>query len=198
MPTNRLRSIKFLKTAFLNILKCAIKRACLYVCYHGYTIPNKPTTFKFLQKFIWQDKSSETISVSERIVAFCNFSSLMPSPDETYGGVEIYSCSFFSGGVRNTFEYSYMKCLYNKPNFTSKHGLKCIRTASTDILNLKVFSGEIPRTPPYERGVIPRLVLSPISGLRPSRNAYAVRVHDISSKVISSVRLLVAYDFWSM
>ena len=31
---------------------------------------------------------------------------------------------FFSGGVRNTFEYSYMKCLYNKPIFTSKNGLK--------------------------------------------------------------------------
>ena len=27
-------------------------------------------------------------------------------------------------GVRNKFEYSYMKCLYNKPNFTSKNGLK--------------------------------------------------------------------------
>ena len=79
----------------------------------------------------------------------------MPSPDVTYGGVEIYSCSFFSGGVRNTFEYSYMKCLYNKPNLTSKHGLKYIRIASTDILNLKIFSGEIPRTPLSQRGKIP-------------------------------------------
>ena len=34
------------------------------------------------------------------------------------------SSSIFSGGVQNTFEYSYMKCLYNKPNFTSKNGLK--------------------------------------------------------------------------
>ena len=33
-------------------------------------------------------------------------------------------CSIFSGGVRNTFEYSFMKCLYNKPNFTSKNGHK--------------------------------------------------------------------------
>ena len=96
MPTNRLH-IKFSKTAFLNILKYAIKRACLYVCYHKYTAPK--------------------ISVSELIVAFSIVNS-MQSPDETYRGVEIV------GGVRNTFEYSDMKCLYNKPNFTSKHCLK--------------------------------------------------------------------------
>ena len=49
MPTSRL-CIKFSKTAFLNILKYAIKRAYLFVCNHGYTaLPNQPTTFKFLQ-----------------------------------------------------------------------------------------------------------------------------------------------------
>ena len=49
-------------------------------------------------------------------------------------------------GVRNTFEYSYMKCLYNKPNFSSKNGQKMHKIASTDMLNSKNFSGEIPRT----------------------------------------------------
>ena len=68
-----------------------------------------------------------------------------------------------------------MKCLYIKPNLTSKHGLKCIKIASTDILNLKIFSGEIPRTLLSEKGKIPPLVLSPYSGLRPSRNAYGVQ-----------------------
>ena len=67
MPTNRLH-IKFSKTAFLNILKYAIKRACLYVCYHKYTAPKIP--------------------VSELIVAFSIVNS-MQSPDETYRGVEI-------------------------------------------------------------------------------------------------------------
>ena len=65
MPTNRLH-IKFSKTAFLNILKYAIKRACLYVCYHKYTTPK----------------------ISELIVAFSIVNS-MQSPDETYRGVEI-------------------------------------------------------------------------------------------------------------
>ena len=60
--------IKFSKTAFLNILKYAIKRACLYVCYHKYTAP--------------------MISVSELIVAFSIVNS-MQSPDATYRGVEI-------------------------------------------------------------------------------------------------------------
>ena len=68
MPTNRLR-INFLKTAFLNILKYAIKLACLYVCYHG-PIPNKPTTCKFLQRSFGKTKSSEKISVSKLIVVF--------------------------------------------------------------------------------------------------------------------------------
>ena len=96
----------------------------------------------------------------------------MPSPDVTYGGVDIYSCSFFSGGVRNTFEYSYMKCLYNKPNLTSKHGLKCIRITSTGILNLKIFSGEIASTPLSVRGKIPPSRALP---LRTSQNAYGVQ-----------------------
>ena len=51
-----------------------------------------------------------------------------------------------------------MKCLYNKPHFTSKHCQKCIRIASTDILNLKSFSGEVPN-PPYERGNNPSRAL---------------------------------------
>ena len=72
MPTNRLR-IKFSKTAFLNILKYAIIRACLYVCYHGYTAHSQQTyDFQISATFVWQDKSSENISVSELIVAFCN------------------------------------------------------------------------------------------------------------------------------
>ena len=67
MPTNHLH-IKFSKTAFLNILKYAIKRACLYVYYHKYTTPK--------------------ISVSELIIAFSIVNS-MQSPGETYRGVEI-------------------------------------------------------------------------------------------------------------
>ena len=73
MPNNPLR-IKCLKTAFLNILKCAIKRACLYVCYHGYTIPNKPATFKFLQssfgktnpvkRYLYQNESLLFVTVN--------------------------------------------------------------------------------------------------------------------------------------
>ena len=47
---------------------------------------------------------------------------------------------------------------------------KCIRIASTDILNFKCFSGEIPLPPPF-----PPLVLSSRSRLRPSRNAYTVQ-----------------------
>ena len=89
-PTNCLR-IKFSKTAFLDILKFAIKRACLYVCYHGYTAHSHQTYqayFKISATFVWQDKSSEKISVSELIVAFCNLI-LMPSSDEIYRGVEI-------------------------------------------------------------------------------------------------------------
>ena len=85
------------------------------------------------------------------------------------------SYSFFSGAIRrNTFEYSYMKCLYNKLNSTSKMVSKCIRIASTDIFNLKNFSGEVPE-PPYEKVDNPPLVLSPCSGLWPSRNAYGVQ-----------------------
>ena len=80
MPTNRLR-IKFLKAAFLNtsILKCAIKRACLYVCYHGYTIPNKPATFKFLQssfgktyqvkRYLYQNESLLFVTVTFDAIA---------------------------------------------------------------------------------------------------------------------------------
>ena len=59
------------------------------------------------------------------------------------------------------FEYSYMKCLYNKPNFTSKHVSKCIRIASADNLNLKIFSGEFLRTPLMRGGKTPTVVLSP-------------------------------------
>ena len=88
MPTNRLR-IKFLKTVFLIILKCAIKCACLYVCYHGYTILNKPMTFKYLQssfgktnpvkRYLYQNESLLFVTVKFDAIA-C-------------GGVEIYSCS---------------------------------------------------------------------------------------------------------
>ena len=73
MPMNRLH-IKFSKTAFLNILRYAIKRAGLYryVCCHGYTARSQPTyDFQISATFVWQDKSSENISVSEFIVAFC-------------------------------------------------------------------------------------------------------------------------------
>ena len=41
---------------------------------------------------------------------------------------------------------------------------KCIKIISTDVRKYKIFSGEIPRTPPYEGG-IPPLVLSPNSCL---------------------------------
>ena len=50
---------------------------------------------------------------------------------------------------------------------------KCIRIASTDILNLKIFSGEIPRTPLRE-GVHPSRAL-PHSCLRHSKNANAAQ-----------------------
>ena len=70
MPTNRLR-LKFSKTAFLNVLKYAIKRAYLYVCYHGYTARSQPIyDFQISATFVWQDKSNEKISVSEFIVGF--------------------------------------------------------------------------------------------------------------------------------
>ena len=45
--TKNLLRIKFSKTAIHNILKYAIKRAWLFVCYH---VPNQPTTFKFPQR----------------------------------------------------------------------------------------------------------------------------------------------------
>ena len=76
MPTNRLR-IKFSKHAFLNILKYAIKRACLYVCYHGYTAHSQQTyDFQISATFIWQDKSSEKISVSVLLFVTVNFDAI--------------------------------------------------------------------------------------------------------------------------
>ena len=45
------------------------------------------------------------------------------------------------------FEYSFMSCLSNKSSFKSKMASKCIRIASTYILNLKNFSRVFPRTP---------------------------------------------------
>ena len=66
-----------------------------------------------------------------------------------------------------------LKCLYNKPNFTSKHGLKNLRIASTYILNLNFFSGGGgPPNPPYERGK-PPLVLSPARAFGPRRTPMA-------------------------
>ena len=45
------------------------------------------------------------------------------------------------------FEYSFMSCLSNKSSFKSKMASKCIRIASTYILNLKHFSRVFHRAP---------------------------------------------------
>ena len=58
-------------------------------------------------------------------------------------------------GVRITSEYSYMKCLYNKPNFTSKNGLKMHKNRFYRHAKFKNFLGGDPPNPPYERGYDP-------------------------------------------
>ena len=158
MPTNRL-PIKFSKNAFLNILKYAIKRACLFVCNQVLKQPQR---------------SFGKTNPVKRIVQASWFTNRIP-PDETYRGVEIVVHSLVVGLETRLTEYSYIKCLYNKPTFTSKNGRKkCTIIASTDILNFKIFSGEIPR-PPLREGEIPSSRALPRSRLRHSRNAYAVQ-----------------------
>ena len=58
-------------------------------------------------------------------------------------------------GVRNTFEYSYMKYLYNEPNFTSKNGLKMLKNRFYRHVEWKNFLGGPSPNPPYERGYDP-------------------------------------------
>ena len=77
-------------------------------------------------------------------------------------------------GVRNTFKYGYMICLYNKPNFTSKKGLKMHLNRFYRHVKFKYFLGGDPPTPLMRRGMTP-LVLSPRSSLRPSLNAYCAQ-----------------------
>ena len=89
MPTNRLL-IDFSKTAFLNILKYAIKRACLFVCYQ---VPNQPTIFKFpLRSF------GKTNPVKRSFQASW-FTNRTP-PDQTYRGGEIVVHSLVVGLIQ--------------------------------------------------------------------------------------------------
>ena len=187
-PTNRLR-IKFSKTAFLDILKFAIKRACVYVCYHGYTAHSQQTYyFQISATFVWQDKSSEKISVSELIVTFCNLI-LMPSPDEIYRGVEIVVHSLVVAFETRLNTVTWNPCTMSRISQTNMVS-KCIRIASTDILKLKKNLGGDPPNPaplkksrrrspepPLTRRENPTpLSSSPARAFGPRRNcAYAVQ-----------------------
>ena len=145
MPTNRL-PIKFSKTAFFNILKYAIKRACLFVCNH---VPNQPTTFKFPQS------SFGKTNPVKRIFQASWFTNRTP-PDETYRGVEIVVHSSVLG-----LETRLIK-LHEMPvhNFISKNGLKMHQNRFYRHLKFFNFLGGDPPNPP--------LVLFPLSRLRPS------------------------------
>ena len=82
----------------------------------------------------------------------------MPPPDETYRGVEKVAHTLVVG-FETSLNTSCNFCTISRDS-QAKMASKCIRIASTDILNLKLFSGEIPRTP-LTKGGPPPLVLSP-------------------------------------
>ena len=74
----------------------------------------------------------------------------MLSPDETHRGVEIVVHSLvvaFETRVNTATRIACTISRISQANMVSK----CIRIASTDILNLNILSGEIPQ-PPYEKG----------------------------------------------
>ena len=173
LPTNRLR-FKFSKTAFLDILKYVMKRACLFFC-HGYTARAQPTTFNISSMFVWQDKN-KSVKISFQASWFTNRTWL--HYDEANDIAFCHICMVAYVGTLNSksLEKAFIvkgfsnwkdasdssKChrdsvdvVIKLPKAQAKMASECFRIASTDIF------GEVPRTPPYERGVYPPVVLSP-------------------------------------
>ena len=74
--------------------------------------------------------------------------------------------------VQNKFEYSYMKYLYNKPNFTSKNGLKMHKNRFYRHVKFKKILGGDPPNPLTREGVTPSRALHP---LEPSAIAERLR-----------------------
>ena len=96
-------------------------------------------------------------------------------------------------GVRNTCEYSYMKCLYNKPNLTSKNGLKMHKNRFYRHVKIKkILVGDRPN-PPYERGM-----LSPVRAFDPRGTPMAFNSRTTFQKLTTALVMLTQRAFFGL